>query len=110
MARQSVWNRFYTKTGTDTYLNIFEELKQQQGLQPSIVANIWEEEVFDLSTSNGIKLVNNTTSKYLLCRFNGTMVNWYIRNDIHFVEAVAGACLNVANLVSIGGIVLVSGL
>lgn len=105
------WNRF-TKTGTDTYLNIFLRKGSQTATvvyNPSIVANIWEEEVFDSSTSTGIQIrVNNTTTNISFADLMANYGNWYIRND-SFCTASGWACLNVANLVSIGGIVLVSG-
>lgn len=104
------WNRF-TKTGTDTYLNIFLRKGSQTATvvyNPSIIANIWEEEVFG-STSAGIQIrANNTTTNISFADLMANYGDWYIRND-SFCTTSGWACLNPANLVSIGGIVLVSG-
>lgn len=107
------WNR-YTKVGTDTYLNIFlrrNALSTDTATvvyQPGVVANTWQEQSFN-SSSTGIQIrVNGGAAQNISWTdLMNTYGSWNITNDC---AALLGlACLLPNNEVHIGGIVIVSG-
>ncbi len=108
------WNR-YTKTGDDTYLNIYLRHPSNPLVtatvvaHPAITVGKWEQEVFDNSTTTGLTIrQGGTTNTITYAQLMSNYGNWLVRNDA-FCKVSGWSCLNPANNVQIGGIVFVSG-
>lgn len=105
------WNRF-TKVGTDTYLNIFIGNGSNTATvvyNPSVISNVWEQEVFNSATTGiQIRVNGGSAQNITFANLMSTYGNWNIRND-SFCVASGFACLLPSNWRQIGGIVLVSG-
>ncbi len=103
------WNR-YTKSGSDTYLNIF--ITSNTSLDtatvvysPSIVANTWEQETFNSSTTGiQIRVNGNNGQNISWTNLMNNYGNWNISN--HCLDLVT---CGLGGNGFIGGIVLVSG-
>lgn len=99
------WNR-YSKTGTDTYLNIFLRNGVSSATvvynPPATTLNSWQEYTFNSSTVGNLQIrTGGVTSNITFANLNSTYGNWIIVNNGSFL----GSCFASCN----GGITLVSG-